>query len=67
MILLDLAFRVKFFIWSLISRGTFSIILRISSGFAEEEDPEEDGSLIGYTHRGGGMIVVFRIGGFLER
>ena len=48
--------------------GRFSIILRISSGFAKEEDPEEEhGSVIEYTHRGGGMIVVFRTGGFLER
>ena len=45
----------------------FSIILRISSGFTGEEDLEEDGSLIGYTHKGGGMIVVFRTRGFLER
>ena len=68
MILLDLAFRVKVFFWSFISRGRFSIILRISSGFAEEEDlEEEDGSVIGYTHRSGGIIVVFRTRGFLER
>ena len=67
MILLVLASKVKVFIWSFIFGGRFSIILRISSGFAEEEDPEEeDGSVIGYTHRGGG-IVVFRTGGFLER
>ena len=67
MILLDLASRVKFFICSLISGGRFSIILRISSGFAKEDPEEEDGSVIGYTHRGGGMIVVFRTGGFRER
>ena len=28
---------------------------------------DEDRSVIGYTHRGGGMIVVLRIGDFLER
>ena len=31
------------------------------------EAERNDGSIIGYTHKGGGMIVVFRIGGFLER
>ena len=67
MILLDLAFRVKVFFWSFISRGRFSIILRISSGFTEKDPEEEDGSIIEYTHRGGGMIVLFRTGGFLER
>ena len=68
MILLDLAFRVKVFFWSFISGGRFSIILRISSGFAKEEDPEEeDGFVIGYTHKSGGIIVVFRTRGFLER
>ena len=45
----------------------FSIILRISSGFTEKDPEEEDGSIIEYTHRGGGMIVLFRTGGFLER
>ena len=67
MILLDLASRVKVFIWSFISRGRFSIILRISSGAAEEEHEDEDGSIIGYTHKGGGTIVVLIARGFLER
>ena len=67
MILLDLTSKVKVFIWSLISGGRFSIILRISSGFAKEDPKEEDGYVIGYTHRGGGMNVVFRTGGFVER
>ena len=49
------------------SRGRFSIILRISSGAAEEELEDEDGSVIGYTHKGGGTIVVLMTGGFLER
>ena len=67
MILLDRASKVKVFIWSFISEGRFSTILRISSGVVEEELEDEDGSVMGYTHRGGGIIVVFRIGGFLER
>ena len=64
---LDLASRVKVFIWSFMSRGRFSIILRISSGAAEEELEDEDGSVIGYTHKGGGTIVVLMTRGFLER
>ena len=67
MILLDLASRVKVLIWSFISEGRFSIRLRVSSGFAEEEPEDEDGSVIGHTHKGGGLIVVLRTGGFLER
>ena len=35
--------------------------------FAEEELENKDGSIIGYTHKGGGIIVVLRTGGFLER
>ena len=64
---LDLASRVKVFIWSFMFGGMFSIILRISSGAAEEEPKDEDGSIIGYTHRGGGTIVVLIAGDFLER
>ena len=67
MIFLDLASRVKVFIWSFIFGGRFSIILRISLGVAEEELEDEDGSVIGYTHKGGGTIVVFIARGFLER
>ena len=67
MILLALALRVKVFIWSFISRGMFSIMFRISLGIAEEGPKDEDGSVIGYTHRGGGIIVVLRTGGFLEK
>ena len=67
MILLDRASKVKVFIWSLISRGRFFIILRISLGTAEEGSEDVDGSVIGYTYRGGEIIVVLRIGGFLER
>ena len=33
----------------------------------EERLEDEDGSVTGYTHRGGGIIVVLRTGGFLER
>ena len=54
-------------IWSFISEGRFSIMLRISSGFAKEEPEDEDGSVIGHTHNGGGIMVVLRTGGFLER
>ena len=61
---LDLASRVKIFIWSFISEGRFSIILRISSGSVEEELEDEDGFVIGYTHRGGLIIVVLRPGVF---
>ena len=52
--------RVKVFIWSLISRGRFFIILRISLGTAEEGFEDEDRSVIGYTYRGGEIIVVLR-------
>ena len=67
LLLLALASRVKVLIWSFIYEGRFSIILRISLRSAEEEPKDEDGSVIGYTHKGGGIIVVLRIGGFLER
>ena len=67
MIFLDLASRVKVFIWPFMSRGRFSIILRISSRVAEEEPKDEDGSIIGYTHKGVGTIMVLMAGGFLER
>ena len=45
----------------------FFIILRISSGGAEEGPKDEDGSVIRYTHRCGEMIVVLRAGGFQKR
>ena len=45
----------------------FFIILRISSGGAEEGPEDKDGSVIGYTHKGGEMIVVLRAGGFQKR
>ena len=41
-------------------REGFSIILKISSGAVGVELEEEDESVIGYTHRGGGIIVVLR-------
>ena len=66
MILLDLASSVKVLIWSFISKGRLSINLRISSGSVEEELEDEDGSVIGYTHRGGGIMVVLSARGFLE-
>ena len=64
MILLAL---VKVFIWSFISRGRFFIMLRILLRTAEEDPEDEDGSVIGYTHRGGLIIVVLRTRGFLEK
>ena len=64
MILLAL---VKVFIWSFISRGRFFIMLRILLETTKEGSEDEDGSVIGYTHRGGLIIVVLRIGGFLEK
>ena len=67
MIFLDLVLRVKVFIWSFISRGRFSLILRISSKAAKEDPEDEDGSMTGYTHRVGGAIVVLIAGGFLKR
>ena len=66
MILLNLASSVKVLIWSFIFKGRLSIILRISSGSVEEELEDEDGSVIGYTHRGGGIMVVLSARGFLE-
>ena len=67
MIFLDLASRVKVIIWSFRSKGRFSIILRISSRAEEDEPEDEDGSVIGYTHKGEGIIVVLMAGGFLKR
>ena len=46
MIFLDLASRVKAFIWSFMPGGRFAIILRISSGAVEEEPKDKDGSVI---------------------
>ena len=66
-ILLDLASRVKVLIWYFISEGRFSIILRISLESIKERLEDEDGSVTGYTHKGGEIIVVLRTGGFLER
>ena len=42
-------------------------MLRISLGSVGESLEDEDGSVIGYTHKGGGIIMVLRTGGFLER
>ena len=42
-------------------------MLRISLGSAKEGLKDEDGSIIGYTHKGGGIIVVLRTESFLER
>ena len=67
MIFLDLASRVNVFIWYFISGGRFSIILRISSGVVEEEPEDEDGSMIGYTHKGGGTIVVLILVSFSSK
>ena len=33
----------------------------------EDEFEDEDGFVIGYTHKGGGITVVLMAGGFLER
>ena len=43
-----------------ISRGRFSIMLKISLRTTEEGHEDEDGYVIGYTHRGGGIIVVLK-------
>ena len=51
-ILLALASRVEVLIWSFISEGRFSIILRISLVSVRESLEDEDGSVIGYTHKG---------------
>ena len=67
MILWVLALRVKVFIWSFISGGRSSIMPRISLGIMGERLVDEDGSVTGYTHKGGERIVVLRAGGFLER
>ena len=64
MIFWDLASRVKVFIWSFMSKGRLSIILRISLGAEEDKSEDEDGFVIGYTHKGGGTIVVLIAGGF---
>jgi len=64
---LDLASRVKVIIWSFRSKGRISIILRISSRAEEDEPEDEDGSVIGYTHKGEGITVVLMAGGFLKR
>ena len=62
MILLDLASRDRVFMWSFISEGRLSIILVM-----EYECEDEDGFMIGYTHRGEEMTVVLIVGDFLER
>ena len=49
------------------SEGRFSIILRISSRAKEDESEDEDGFVIGYAHRGGGITVVLMARGILER
>ena len=67
MIFWDLASRFKVFIWSFMSKGRLSIILRISSGAEEDKSEDEDGFVIGYTYKGGGMTVVLMVEGFLER
>ena len=69
MIFLDLASRVRVFIWSLMSGGRLSIISVISIRVEEEEDgfEDEDRFVIGYTHKGEGITVVLMTGGFLER
>ena len=67
MIFLDLASRVNVFIWSFISGERFYIILRISLGAEEDKSEDEDGFVIGYTYKGGGMTVVLMVEGFLER
>ena len=68
MILLDLASRVKVFIWSLMYKGRLSIILVISIRVKEEDGSEDkDRYLIGYTHKGEGINMVLVTRGFLER
>ena len=62
MILLDLASRAKVFMWSLISEGRLSIISVMAY-----ECEDENGSVIGYTHKGEEMIVVLMVRDFLER
>ncbi|XP_075649972.1 metal transporter Nramp7.2-like [Castanea sativa] len=61
MILLDLASRVKVFIWSFIFGGRASTILRISLGAAEEGFEDEDGSKSRWrkflTYVGPGFLV----------
>jgi len=42
-------------------------MLRISLGIMGERLVDEDGSVTGYTHKGGERIVVLMAGGFLER
>ena len=49
------------------SKGRFSIILRILSSAEEDRSKDEDGFVIRYTHKCGGIIVVLMAGGFLER
>ena len=61
-ILLDLASRVRFFMWSFISEGRLSII-----SVMEYECEDKDASVIGYTHKGEEMTVVLIVRDFLER
>ena len=62
MILLDLASRVKVFMWSFIFKGRLAII-----SVMEYKCEDEDGSMIKYTHKGEEMTVVLMVGDFLER
>ena len=48
--------------WSLISEGRLSIISVMAY-----ECEDENGSVIGYTHKGEEMTVVLMVGDFLER
>ena len=64
---LDLASRVKVFIWFFMSEGWFFIILRILSSVEEDRSKDEDGFVIRYTHKRGGITMVLMAGGFLER
>ena len=59
---MDLATRVRFFIWSFISEEGLCII-----SVMEYECEDEDGFVIGYTHKGEEMTVVLIVGDFLER
>ena len=62
MILLDLASRVRFFMWSFIFEGRLSII-----SVMEYECEDEYRFVIGYIHKGEEMTMVLIVGDFLER
>ena len=50
-----------------LGEGFLSLGEGFLSGAVEEEPEDEDGSMIGYTHKGGGTIVVLILVSFSSK